>query len=96
MTLQEFNASLSQQDTPPPELGDVLKALWLAENGKWDDAHVIVQAIGTDEASWVHASLHREEGDQGNADYWYQRAGRSMTGESMKEECQGIIAALLG
>jgi hypothetical protein len=95
MTLQEFTASITREDRPPAELSDILKALWLAEKGQWNDAHVMVQAIGTPEASWVHASLHREEGDQGNADYWYARASREMTGETMQEERQGIISVLL-
>ena len=95
MTLQDFVTSVKQDAAPPAELDDVIKALWLAENGQWDDAHTIVQAIDTPQASWVHASLHREEGDQNNANYWYARADRKMTDASMQEERQGMIEALL-
>jgi len=56
---------------------DLLKAVDLAIAGKWEASHAVVQQYeGDDTASWIHAVLHKIEGDQGNSHYWYRRAGR--------------------
>jgi len=70
MTLDDFTASLSG-DTPPPALPASLAAMWNDGKGDWKQAHNIAQDIPTREGSWVHAYLHRKEGDSGNANYWY-------------------------
>ena len=75
MTLQEFKQSL-QQATMPTDLSTALQALWQAGKGDWNAAHAITQAQGDADVDWVHAYLHREEGDLNNAGYWYRRAGR--------------------
>jgi len=67
---------------------DIVKALELDRDGDWDGAHRIVQRIETRDANRVHAYLHREEGDLGNANYWYRRAGTRMPDESLKSEWQ--------
>ena len=61
---------------------DLNKALTLCRDGKWDDAHKIVQKIDAREACWLHAIIHREEGDLSNARYWYSRASRALPEET--------------
>ena len=58
---------------------DLLEAISLAEEGSWDQAHSVVQDIENEYAYWIHANLHREEGDISNSRYWYSRAGRDYT-----------------
>ncbi len=60
----------------PAGLGNALEALWLARAGQWDSAHDRCQNIPGAAGSWIHAHLHRQEGDLGNAAYWYARAGK--------------------
>jgi hypothetical protein len=62
------------------------KALYIEKHGDWDKAHKIVQEIDSADAAWVHAYLHRKEGDQWNANYWYTRAGKSFCNNSPEEE----------
>ena len=71
-----------------------LQALEAERGGDWDRAHRIVQEISTPEAAWVHAYLHRVDGDPGNAASWYRRAGKPECRTSLKEEWQAIYAAL--
>ncbi len=62
----------------PSGLSEPLRAMWLAKAGEWEPAHEIAQEIKTPTGSWIHAFLHREEGDLSNANYWYRRAGKVM------------------
>ena len=78
----------------PDGLLPLLAALWWAARGDWERAHRIAQSIGTAEGAWVQAYLHREEGDLGNADYWYRRAGRQRPSTSLKQEWAEIVQAL--
>ncbi len=94
MNFEEFKDSTSR-DTPPENLSELLLALWYERKGDWDKAHDIVQDAHTGDASWIHAYLHRREGDQGNAAYWYQRAGRKVPKVSMEEEWEELVKALL-
>ena len=73
MTLTDFKATLTD-GTPPGDLGLPLQALWYAANDSWDAAHKITQDEGDPQLDWVHAYLHRVEGDESNAAYWYRRA----------------------
>ncbi len=73
-----------------------LKALQLAASGDWDGAHGIVQGDPSAEAAWVHAHLHRVEGDLGNAGYWYRRAGKPVATGDLEAERQAIAKALGG
>ena len=75
--------------TPP------LAALWWAAKGKWDEAHKIVQDEETADAAWVHAYLHRVEGDLGNAGYWYRRAQKPVAQDALDVEWERIVSALL-
>ncbi|MEZ4729746.1 MAG: hypothetical protein R3E79_21660 [Caldilineaceae bacterium] len=94
MTLQEFKASL-QQETPPAGLSTALQALWQAGKGEWQASHAITQVQGDADVDWVHAYLHREEGDLNNAGYWYRRAGKPTSSQSLAEEWDEIAQALL-
>ncbi len=95
LTVSDFDASLSA-DTPPPAMGLPLQALWWDAKGDWTRAHAAVMADETSrDAAWVHAYLHRKEGDAGNAAYWYSRAGRPVSRQSLGEEWTSIAAALL-
>lgn len=71
-----------------------LKALGLAAAGDWDSAHTLVQDESSKEAAWVHAHLHRVEGDLDNAGYWYRRAGKPVATNDLAEERQAIEQAL--
>lgn len=94
MTLSDFE-SLLEQAEPPAALPLALQALWWDAAGKWDKAHACAQAgEGDPHCDWVHAYLHRKEGDSSNAGYWYRRAGRSFARVSLTEEWRSIAAAL--
>src|ERR1700760_234339 len=95
MTLNEFKATFSYS-TPPAGITDALSALWYAGKGDWEQAHIIAQDIPTKAGSWVHAYLHRQEGDEWNANYWYNRAGRSNPGNALEKEGNEMVATLLG
>lgn len=95
MTPAEFDASLAAP-TPPQGLDGPVLALWFAASGDWHRAHKVVQQDEADPTrAWVHAHLHREEGDLANAAYWYRRAGRPVAEGAIAAERQAIVAALL-
>ena len=94
MTLEEFNASLNDP-RPPSGYADTLKSLWWDKKGNWDRAHAIAQTIPTVQGSAVHAYLHREEGVQWNADYWYARAGRNRPDVSLSEEWSMLVEEMI-
>lgn len=94
MTLDEFNATLKQQQ-PPAGTAPLLQALWYDAKGQWDRAHDIAQDIHTDDGSWVHAYLHRREGDLGNASYWYRLAHKPTCQKGLAEEWKDIVSDLL-
>lgn len=95
MTFAEFQSTLDQ-DQPPAGLSAYLTALWREARGDWDAAHKIVQEIDTANAAWVHAYLHRKEGDEGNARYWYRTAKRSFpAGQTLDEEWADLVRQLL-
>jgi hypothetical protein len=90
-----FRASLSGA-APAPDLVAPVAALWWAAKGGWDEAHKLVQDEDSAEAAWVHAYLHRVEGDLGNAGYWYRQAGKPVAAGALEIEWNEIVAALLG
>jgi hypothetical protein len=92
--MAEFKASVSGA-APAPDLDAPLAALWWAAKGGWDQAHKIVQDEKTIEAAWVHAYLHRVEGDLGNAGYWYRRAAKPVATGSLEAEWELMVAKLL-
>ena len=95
MTLEEFRASLTTPE-PPPALDWALQALWWEAQGHWDRAHECAQLNDADpRAAWVHAYLHRKEGDLANAGYWYRRAGRPVARDELEAEWLAIATTLL-
>jgi hypothetical protein len=93
--MSDFRASLSGT-APATSLEPPLAALWWAAKGEWDKAHTIVMNEETANAAWVHAYLHRVEGDLGNAGYWYRQAGQPAAKDSLEAEWERIVSALLG
>src|SRR6185369_17617847 len=95
MTPAALKASVAKQ-SPPAALTPPLQALWWAGKGDWDKAHTIVMAEEGADAAWVHAYLHRVEGDLPNAGYWYRAAGKPVATGTLDAEWDAIAAALLG
>jgi len=94
MTFEKFQQSLSQP-SPPSAISEHLKALWYDSKGDWEQSHNIIQDIGDADAAWIHAYLHRKEGDIGNADYWYRRAGKKRPAVSLEEEWEIIVKKMI-
>jgi hypothetical protein len=93
MTVDEFRVTLAQ--AAPPDLAAPLRALWHDARGEWDAAHAVAQDIDNPDGAWIHAYLHRKEGDLGNAAYWYERARQPVATDALDEEWQRIATALL-
>jgi hypothetical protein len=81
-------------DQPPAGLAPPLRALWWDGKGDWDRAHAEIADARGAEAAWVHAYLHRKEGDRGNAAYWYARAGKPVGAGDLAAEWDAIVAGL--
>jgi len=94
VSLVDFRASLSAA-APAKGLALPLAALWWAAKGEWNQAHSIVQEEDSTDAAWVHAYLHRVEGDLGNASYWYRKAGQPVAKDSLEAEWERIASALI-
>ena len=94
MDLQTFKASLDSPE-PPANTGQYLEALWREAHGEWDRAHRIVQEMTDADAAWIHAYLHRREGDESNAGYWYRRAQRLHSDLPLDAEWEEIVRTLL-
>ncbi|HYB11183.1 MAG TPA: hypothetical protein VEJ16_16090 [Alphaproteobacteria bacterium] len=94
MDFASFKRSLSAE-TPAAELRGALQALWWDAKGDWDKAHKCAQADKSKSGDWVHAYLHRKEGDASNAGYWYGRVGKELSKLSLEEEWREISEALL-
>lgn len=95
MDLKEFKATFIA-DCPPKHLSLPLQALWHDAKGNWDHAHQLAQSSSDKAGAWVHAYLHRKEGDMSNAVYWYSRAGRTRSQLPFDAEREEIAQALLG
>jgi hypothetical protein len=96
MTVTEFNQSIGADTNPPADLPPAMQALWWQAKGDWQRAHATVQDDPGANAAWVHAFLHRVEGDESNAAYWYARARRPVAHGSFPAEREQIVALLLG
>jgi len=94
MTPPGFKRSLSKSQ-PPSGLAPALVALWWAAKDNWPKAHKLVMDEESAECAWVHAYLHRVEGDLDNARYWYRRAHRPAAAGDLADEWEAIAAALL-
>jgi hypothetical protein len=94
MTLEEFRSSLAQA-APPVGLSVPVAALWWDAKGDWARAHGLVDELETDDGMAVHAYLHRKEGVEWNADYWYSRAGRKFRRPTLDAEWDALVEGLL-
>jgi len=94
MTLAEFKQSQSKP-RPPEGLSAALSALWWAGKDDWDKAHKLVMDEGGKDCAWVHAYLHRVEGDLDNAGYWYRQAGKPAASGALPDEWAAIASELL-
>jgi len=97
MSFAELKAAV-ERGTAPAGVGGAVAALWHDARGDWDGAHACAQDDHSKDGSWVHAYLHRKEGDAGNAGSWYARAGRRMpaAGVTLEAEWEQIARALCG
>ncbi len=89
-----FEKTLSA-DYPPDNWPEALKAIWWDYNNNWDRSHNIAQEIQSDTGNWIHAYLHRQEGDKWNAGYWYNRADRAYPSNSLDQEREEILQHIL-
>ena len=98
ITAEEIARLAQTSDTCPEELDPVAQTLWLAKAGQWHAAHDQCQDLPDPAGAWIHAWLHRQEGDYGNACYWYDRAGKPVVAEkaSLADEWLEIAKALVG
>jgi len=93
-SLGAFKESLKAQN-PPREWPAALRSLWYIALGDWEASHAIAQDLETQMGSWIHAHLHRREGDRWNAGYWYNRAGKEYPQYSLEEELEILVRANL-
>ena len=94
MTINEFKKTMTLSN-PPSSLNPNLQALWYDGKGNWNQAHDLADGNPYPEADWVHAYLHRKEGDNWNANYWYRRAGKTMPSFSLQEEWEQLVGYFL-
>lgn len=94
MTIEEFKSTLNNSH-PPDALPRLLKALWYDASGDWHQAHEIAQEVHGAAGAWVHAYLHRKEGDLSNAGYWYTRAGKEPARDTLEVEWCRLVNAFL-
>lgn len=90
MTMDEFKSSAN-----PKGFSVELEALWHDGKGDWNKSHEVIQDVNSKNAAWIHAYLHRKEGDLGNAQYWYSRAGKTMPGTSLDDEWRSLVEHFL-
>lgn len=97
MTAAELSQSASIDPQPPTGLSETARTLWFARAGRWDEAHDLCQDLPDPDGAWIHAWLHREEGDLGNAAYWYGRARKPTQprGKDLTDEWLEIAETLL-
>ena len=94
MSYDEFIVSIESSEQPP-RTSVYLQALWWDAKGDWQKAHSLVDDLEDDTGCWVHAYLHRKEGDISNADYWYRNAHRIRPAISLDEEWKTLVTELL-
>ena len=94
MDLRAFKQSIAEAQ-PPPRLSTALRALWWDAKGDWDKAHQHAQERDDAPGMRVHAYLHRKEGDQTNAEYWYRRCGSVPPASTLDDEWEDLVRAFL-
>jgi len=91
-----FHSSIQSEDQPDSSLRIELQALWLERAGDWDGAHDLCNEMEGKNGDWIHAYLHRVEGDQWNAEYWYTRAQQKMPSHlTLEEEWEALVKHFL-
>jgi hypothetical protein len=95
MNLDQFMESVTG-DEPPPGLSAPVAALWWDAKGDWAQSHGLVDELETADGMAVHAYLHRKEGAEWNANYWYERAGRRFHRATLEKEWEALVEGLLG
>lgn len=95
MTEEEFTQLIEKSERCPESLPPLLQALWYAKKGNWNAAHEIAQKTNDADSAWVHAYLHRKEGDLTNARYWYKRSGQPEFNAGLDREWEQIASNLL-
>lgn len=93
MTIEQFKSSLEKSSIPG--LSVYLESLWYDGKGDWEKSHTVIQDVEDKDAAWIHAYLHRKEGDTWNADYWYRRAGKTRPAISLEKEWEELVKAFL-
>jgi len=94
MQFEAFNNAVSGNE-PPAGLNQYALSMWYDAKGDWEKAHQLVQDVPGETAAWIHAYLHRKEGDKGNAAYWYRLAGKDMPAYSLEKEWKEIVQSVL-
>jgi hypothetical protein len=94
MTIEDFTSTL-REPTPPRDISAPLAALWWDAKGEWTQAHGLVDSLETSTGMAVHAYLHRKEGEEWNANYWYTRAGRTFNRPTLEAEWEALVTGLL-
>ena len=93
MTFEQFKSSLT--GNLPAHISVYLESLWYDGKGDWDKSHTVIQDVEDKNGAWIHAYLHRKEGDTSNADYWYSRAGKKRPAVSLNEEWENLVKEFL-
>ncbi len=93
-TLSQFKDSL-QSGQPADDLSVHLKSLWYDAKGDWQKAHSLIDHLTDKDSAWLHAYLHRKEGDTWNADYWYRKAGQTRPPIMLQEEWEQLVQYFL-
>ncbi|MFQ3670720.1 MAG: hypothetical protein SNJ84_04605 [Verrucomicrobiia bacterium] len=90
-----FTQAIQTAPAPNPDWPPAVQALWWAGKGEWDRAHALVARASGGAEAWVHAHLHRLEGDHANAAYWYRAAGKTICEASLEHEFETLVEALV-
>ncbi len=94
MTFEDFKNSTLHPE-PPTGISNELLSLWYDAKDNWDKAHAIIQKEESADAFWIHAYLHRKEGDISNAEYWYQNTGKQRPKYSLHNEWEKICKSIV-
>jgi hypothetical protein len=92
MNDQEMKAFISSR--PSEQRSLAVQALWFDRQGDWQKAHELAQQADSRDGDWVHAYLHRKEGDEANAAYWYARAGKAQATVTLEQEWESLVREL--
>ena len=94
MNFTQFLETL-ENDQPEHDWPDGLMAMWFDAVGDWEASHNIAQEMSSALGRWIHAYLHRKEGDEWNAGYWYRRANKTFPKCSLEDELEAIVCSII-